>query len=112
MKTKELNRIKVNVNGLEMEVFSNLTILQALIQEDIYIPHLCYDMRLDRSNGNCGLCVVELGEGSDKRDVKACQTPIKEGMVICTNSPRLSITGKFGWNRYCRIIMRIVWLPV
>ena len=46
MKTKELNRIKVNVNGLEMEVFSNLTILQALIQEDIYIPHLCYDMRL------------------------------------------------------------------
>jgi formate dehydrogenase major subunit len=89
MKTKELNRIKVNVNGLEMEVFSNLTILQALIQEDIYIPHLCYDIRLDRSNGNCGLCVVELGEGSDKRDVKACQTPIKEGMVICTNSPRL-----------------------
>lgn len=78
-------RIKVTVNGREIEVYDNLTILQALLQEDIHIPHLCYDIRLERSNGNCGLCVVEL-EG---RDVKACQTPIKEGMVICTNSPKL-----------------------
>ncbi|KNY29938.1 NAD(P)-binding protein [Pseudobacteroides cellulosolvens] len=78
-------RIKVTVNGREIEVYDNLTILQALMQEDIHIPHLCYDIRLERSNGNCGLCVVEV-EG---RDVKACQTPIKEGMVICTNSPKL-----------------------
>ncbi len=78
-------RIKVTVNGREIEVYDNLTILQALLQEDIQIPHLCYDIRLERSNGNCGLCVVEV-EG---RDVKACQTPIKEGMVICTNSPKL-----------------------
>jgi len=82
-------RIKVTVNGHNIEVYDDLTILQALLQEDIHIPHLCYDIRLERSNGNCGLCVVELGEGKDKRDVKACQTPIKEGMVICTNSPRL-----------------------
>jgi len=79
------NRIKVTVNGREIEVYDNLTILQALLQEDIHIPHLCYDIRLERSNGNCGLCVVELGD----REVKACQTPIKEGMVICTNSPKL-----------------------
>ncbi|NLD49436.1 MAG: FAD-dependent oxidoreductase, partial [Clostridiaceae bacterium] len=78
-------RIKVTVNGREIEVYDNLTILQALLQEDIHIPHLCYDIRLERSNGNCGLCVVELGD----RDVKACQTPIKDGMVICTNSPKL-----------------------
>lgn len=81
-------RIKVTVDGKEIEVYENLTILQALLQEDIHIPHLCYDIRLERSNGNCGLCVVELAEDGG-RDVKACQTPIKEGMVICTNSPRL-----------------------
>ena len=56
------NRIKVNVNGREIEVYEGLTILQALLQEDIEIPHLCYDIRLERANGNCGLCVVELGE--------------------------------------------------
>jgi len=82
-------RIKVTVNGREMEVYDNLTILQSLLQEDINIPHLCYDIRLDRANGNCGLCVVELGEKGKERDVKACQTPIKEGMVITTNSPKL-----------------------
>jgi len=81
-------RIKVTVNGREIEVYDDLTILQSLIQEDIHVPHLCYDIRLERSNGNCGLCVVELGENGE-RDVKACQTPIKEGMVICTNSPKL-----------------------
>jgi len=56
------NRISVTVNGRKVEVYEGLTILQALLQEDIHIPHLCYDIRLERSNGNCGLCVVELGE--------------------------------------------------
>lgn len=90
MKTLENhNRIKVTVNGREIEVYDNLTILQALLQEDIHIPHLCYDIRLERSNGNCGLCVVTLISPDGERDVKACQTPIKEGMVICTNTPKL-----------------------
>jgi formate dehydrogenase major subunit len=82
-------RIKVTVNGREIEVYSGLTILQALMQEDINVPHLCYDIRLERANGDCGLCVVELGEGADKREVKSCQTPIKEGMVITTASESL-----------------------
>lgn len=82
------NRIKVIVNGKGIEVYDNLTILQALLQEDIHIPHLCYDIRVERANGNCGLCVVELGADASQ-EVKACHTPIKEGMVICTNSPKL-----------------------
>jgi len=82
-------RIKVIVNGHEIEVYEDLTILQALLQEDIHIPHLCYDIRVERSNGNCGLCVVELNENNTTRDVKACQTPIKEGMNITTNSQKL-----------------------
>lgn len=87
MKTvQNRKRIKVTVNGREMEVYEGLTILQALLQEDVRIPHLCYDIRLERANGNCGLCVVEL---DGERDVKACQTPVREGMTICTNSARL-----------------------
>ena len=85
--TKDLPRIKITVNGKETEVYGNLTILQSLIQEGFHIPHLCYDMRLTRSNGNCGLCVVELE--NEKNDVKSCQTPIKEGMRIITKNERL-----------------------
>ncbi len=80
-------RIKVTVNGQETEVYDGLTILQALIQEGIHIPHLCYDIRLQRANGNCGLCEVELED--DGRNVKSCQTPIREGMKIVTINPRL-----------------------
>ena len=54
----EHKRIKVVVNNRELEVYEGVTILQALIQEGQHIPHLCYDIRLERSNGNCGLCVV------------------------------------------------------
>ena len=82
-------RIKVTVNKREMEVYEDLTILQALLQEDVHIPHLCYDIRLERANGNCGLCVVELVEGESVREVKACQTPIRAGMVINTQTPKL-----------------------
>ena len=80
------NRIKVSVNGRQTEVYEGLTILQALLQEGIHVPHLCYDLRAPRANGNCGLCMVELG---GVRDVKACQTPIREGMVITTHSQHL-----------------------
>jgi formate dehydrogenase major subunit len=87
MNIEQHQRINVIVNGREMSVYGEMTILQSLIQEGIHIPHLCYDIRLERANGNCGLCVVELGNG--ERDVKACQTPIKEGMVITTMSEYL-----------------------
>ncbi|MDZ7618388.1 MAG: NAD(P)-binding protein, partial [Patescibacteria group bacterium] len=80
-------QIQVNVNGRDMTVPGDLTILQSLLQAEIHIPHLCYDIRLDRANGNCGLCVVEVGP--DRRNVKSCQTPICEGMQIVTQSPRL-----------------------
>ena len=87
---KNRSRIKVTVNSREMEVYEDLTILQALMQEDVKIPHLCYDIRLERANGNCGLCVVEIGEGDEKSQVKSCQTPIKEGMVIVTSNEELN----------------------
>ena len=80
-------RIKITVNGAETEVYDGLTILQALLQEGVHVPHLCYDIRLDRANGNCGLCEVELEGGA--RNVKACQTPVKAGMNVTTTSPRL-----------------------
>ena len=86
-KLTDRKRIKITVNDKEMEVYDGLTILQALLQEGVHIPHLCYDIRLERANGNCGLCVVELDD--DGRDVKSCQTPVKPGMKIITSNARL-----------------------
>ena len=84
----ESDRFTVTVNSREIEVFEGLTILEALVLEGIEVPSLCHDIRLERSNGNCGLCVVEVGAEAP-RDVKACLTPVRAGMVITTHSPRL-----------------------
>ena len=84
----ESDRFTVTVNNREIEVFEGLTILEALVLEGIEVPSLCHDIRLERSNGNCGLCVVEVGAEAP-RDVKACLTPVRAGMVITTHSPRL-----------------------
>ncbi len=76
--------VTVTVDGRPTAVPAGLTILQSLLQVGVHIPSLCHDVRLKRSNGNCGLCMVELG--ADRRPVKACITPIGEGMEIATRS--------------------------
>ncbi len=86
---ENLKRVEVNIDGQTRTVYEGLTILQALQEEEIHIPHLCYDIRLERANGNCGLCVVELHTKTGVRDVKACQTPIQAGMQIVTKNERL-----------------------
>ena len=81
-------RFSITVNNRRVEVYGGLTILQALLKEGIDVPSLCHDIRLKRSNGSCGLCVVEVGEQTP-RDVKACLTPVQPDMVITTHTPRL-----------------------
>lgn len=80
----ERTRVAITVDGRDVEVESGLTILTALQKEGIEVPSLCNDVRLERANGNCGLCVVEVGD--DHREVKSCITPVTEGMVIQTRS--------------------------
>src|SRR5690606_27914553 len=63
-------------------------LLDALHDAGIEVPSLCHDVRLPRAIGSCGLCVVEVGE-EQKREVKACQTPARPGMVVTTRSPVL-----------------------
>lgn len=82
------DRFTITVDNREIEVYGGITILQALVMEGIDVPSLCHDIRLKRSNGNCGLCVVEAG-AENPRDVKACLTPVQPGMVIRTHTPRL-----------------------
>ena len=84
----ETGTVTVTVNGHERQVVEGQTILQALAQQGIDIPSLCHDPRLTRSNGSCGLCVVEVG-AETRRDVKACLTPIRAGMTITSHDDRL-----------------------
>jgi formate dehydrogenase major subunit len=52
--------VTLTINGRQVETSSDKTLLQAIAEQGIHIPHLCYDTRLIRSNGSCGLCVVQV----------------------------------------------------
>lgn len=83
--------VRININGREIETSSDKNILQVALENGIDIPHLCYDERME-AYGGCGLCVVEI-EGIKKLQ-RACATPVRNGMIIKTHTPRTIATRK------------------
>jgi NADH dehydrogenase/NADH:ubiquinone oxidoreductase subunit G len=78
--------VKLIIDGTEVSAQEGKTILEAAETAGINIPTLCHRPDLT-PNGNCRICVVEI-EGAP-RLVASCHTPISEGMVIQTRSPKV-----------------------
>ena len=60
-------------------------IIQATKKAGIHIPHFCYHEGLSIV-ASCRICLVEV-EGIPKL-IPACQTPVRDGMVVHTLSPK------------------------
>ena len=73
-------KIKLFVNGQEVEVESGKNLIDALGAVGIEIPHLCYHPALG-ADGNCRLCLVGIEEGRPPV-VPACKTRAAEGMKV------------------------------
>jgi NADH dehydrogenase/NADH:ubiquinone oxidoreductase subunit G len=74
------------MNGAPISGREGQTILEVARENGIDIPTLCYIEGLTPI-GACRICVVEV-EGS-RTLVGSCHTPIAEGMVIHTHSPKV-----------------------
>lgn len=81
-----MDKLKLVIDGKEFLGLPGQTILDVAKENDIYIPTLCYDDRVE-IYGACGICVVEV-EGNPKM-VKACATVIAQNMVIKTDTERV-----------------------
>jgi len=81
----------VTINGKRVEVADSSTILQAATKIGITIPTLCFLEGL-QPMGACRVCLVEV-EGSPTLTA-SCSTPVREGMVIHTNSKRVRAARK------------------
>lgn len=77
--------VNLTINGEKICVPEGTTIKEAAEQAGIRIPTLCYFKDLN-DIGACRVCCVEV-EG-ERRMVTACNNPVREGMVVWTNSPR------------------------
>jgi NADH dehydrogenase/NADH:ubiquinone oxidoreductase subunit G len=81
-----MGKINITINGRQLSVRDGMTILEAAQENEIDIPTLCHHVDLSPI-GACRVCVVEV-EGS-RTLVGSCHTPITEGMVVHTHSPKV-----------------------
>ena len=81
-----MNMVTLTIDGVQVTVPSNYTILEAAREANINIPTLCYLKDINEI-GACRLCLVEI-QGA--RALQAsCVSPVGEGMVVCTNNEKL-----------------------
>ncbi len=78
--------VNLTIDGKQLSVQENTTIMDAAAQNGIHIPKLCYLKDINEIAA-CRVCVVEL-EGKEKL-ITSCNNVAEEGMVIFTNSPKV-----------------------
>jgi len=83
--------VTVTIDGTQVSGREGMTILELAQENGIDIPTLCYISELIPV-GACRICVVEV-EGS-RTLAGSCHTPITQGMVIYTRSPKVLETRK------------------
>ncbi len=75
-----------SINGQEVTVEADTTILEASRAVGIEVPNLCYQPLL-RPWGSCRICTVEI-LGKRGGLVESCSAMFKEGIEVLTHSPR------------------------
>ena len=83
-----MSLVQVTVDDKTYEVKKDSLLIDLLIQEDLKVPYFCYHEALG-ADGNCRMCMVEID--GQKRPQIACDTPVKDGMVIFTKGKKLPI---------------------
>ena len=79
--------VSLTIDGKSVTVAAGSTILEAAARLGIKIPTLCWLQKVSPT-GACRICAVEV-EGVD-RPMTACNTPVKEGIKVTTQSERLT----------------------
>ncbi len=81
-----MENVRLTINGMEVEVPSSYTVLDAARDNGIDIPTLCH-LKDVNEVGACRVCMVEV-EGA--RALQAsCVLPVTEGMKVNTNTKRV-----------------------
>lgn len=72
------------VDGKQIEAKSGMNLLQACLDNDIYIPHLCHLDGMVIPPASCRMCFVEIeGEG---KPTTSCTSTVKNHMKVKTDT--------------------------
>jgi len=78
--------VELTIDGMQVKVAEGTSIMRAAMEMGTEIPKLCATDMLD-AFGSCRLCLVEI-EGRNGTPA-SCTTPVAQGMVVHTQTPRL-----------------------
>ncbi|MBL6989049.1 MAG: FAD-dependent oxidoreductase [Bacteriovoracaceae bacterium] len=85
------DKINITLNGEEIAVSSEMTILEVARERGIDIPTFCYDHRL-KPFASCFVCTVEVEKA--RTLLPSCSTKVAPGMVIQSDSEKVMKTRK------------------
>jgi NADH dehydrogenase/NADH:ubiquinone oxidoreductase subunit G len=77
---------KITIDGKKVKTRGAMTILEAAHSIGIEIPTLCH-LQGYSPTGVCRVCVVEVA--GSRTLMGACHTPVSEGMVVQTHTPKV-----------------------
>ena len=78
------SQIRIEVDGRQLKVAPGISVLQACLESDIFIPNLCWLASMTWPPASCRLCFVQV-EGRD-RPQTSCTLEVEEGMVVRTDT--------------------------
>ena len=89
------DKINLSIDGMEIQAEPGSMIIQAAMDNGMYIPYLCYYPGM-KPYGACRMCVVKAEtptpDGSYRSlpgNPASCTTPVSEGMRVETNTEGL-----------------------
>ncbi len=84
-------RVKITLDGTEVEVRTDQSLLKGALDVGVEVPHFCYHPGLTVA-GNCRMCLVEVEKMPGLQI--ACNVMPREGMVVTTNSEQVRAARK------------------
>lgn len=81
-----MEKIKVIIDGKEVEAIKDQCVLDVARENGIHIPSLCYHPEVESSGGSCRVCLVEAHQNGRMRLVTSCNYPVREGLEIKTDT--------------------------
>ena len=82
---EERSTVTINLDGVDVEVESGQTLIDAAQMAGTYIPRFCYHPRMN-AVGLCRSCLVEVEGPRGTALVPSCTMPVGDGMIVHTQS--------------------------
>ncbi|MEP7314441.1 MAG: NADH-quinone oxidoreductase subunit NuoG, partial [Pseudomonadota bacterium] len=79
------NTVNITVDGVPMKARKGEMLIRITDANDVYVPRFCYHDKLPIA-ANCRMCLVEVEKAP--KPMPACATPVAEGMIVHTRSPK------------------------